>query len=407
VLEVLSTDVITAVFARLRAAYAQRDPAAIAANYADDCVVDSPVAGVHTGPHAVERTLRAIFSSFPDLSLVPEELLISGNRAVWMGRWVGTDSGGFMGLPPTGKPVSFGMIFIYAFNEDHRIVHERRVYDFSRLLMFLAGEAEPATEGPRLYRQMLERTQQEHELKIAADIQHALLPESRYTGADFEVAATSVPCRAIGGDFFDYFQLPREGFAFVLGDVAGKGPPAALLASMLQGIFSANALRDGTPAGLMSQANEALLRRAIEARFATAVYAALDRRGRLTYCNAGHNPPFLVGKSGVRRLECGGTVVGAFERAIFDEDTQQLESGDVVVAYSDGLTEARDPRGEEFGEDRVLACVEANFAVSPTDLIECLLSEVHEFSAGAAQSDDLTMLVLRYTGEPSAVMIRG
>ena len=82
-----------------------------------------------------------------------------------------------------------------------------------------------------------------------------------------------------------------------------------------------------------------------------------------------------------------------------DEDTQQLESGDVLVAYSDGLTEARDPRGEEFGEERVLACVRANFALSPTDLIECLLSEVHEFSAGAAQRDDLTMLVLRYTGE--------
>jgi sigma-B regulation protein RsbU (phosphoserine phosphatase) len=236
-------------------------------------------------------------------------------------------------------------------------------------------------------------------LKIAAGIQQALLPGSRYTGAGFEVAATSVPCRAIGGDFFDYFQLPRGGFAFVLGDVAGKGPPAALLASLLQGIFTANAFRDGTPAGLLSQANEALVRRAIDARFATAVYAVLDRRGRLTYCNAGHNPPFLVGKSGVRRLECGGMVVGAFERAIFDEDTQQLEPGDVLVAYSDGLTEARDAGGDEFGEERLLSCVKANSDLSPTDLMECLLSTVHQFSAGTAQSDDLTMLVLRYTGD--------
>ena len=192
-------------------------------------------------------------------------------------------------------------------------MHERRVYDFSRLLLYLAGEAEPATEGPRLYRQMLERAQHEHELKIAAGIQQALLPASRYLGAGFEVAATSVPCRAIGGDFFDYFHLPRGGFAFVLGDVAGKGPPAALLASLLQGIFSANAFRDGTPAGLLSQANEALVRRAIEARFATAVYAVLDRRGRLTYCNAGHNPPFLVGEAESGDSSCGGMVVGAFD----------------------------------------------------------------------------------------------
>jgi predicted ester cyclase len=398
VLQVPSTDEIAAVFARLEAAYTNRDPAAIAANYAEDCVVDSPVAGLHTGPLAVERTLRAIFSSFPDLSLVPEELLISGNRAVWIGRWVGTDSGGFMGLPPTGKPISFGMIFIYAFNQDRRIVHEQRVYDFSRLLLYLAGEAEPATEGPRLYRQMLERAQNEHELKIAAGIQQALLPSSRYTGAGFEVAATSVPCRAIGGDFFDYYHLPRNGFAFVLGDVAGKGPAAALLASLLQGIFTANAFRDGTPAGFVTLANDALVRRAVEARFATAIYAMLDRRGRLTYCNAGHNPPFLVSRSGVRRLDWGGMVVGAFEHATFDEDTQQLWPGDVLVAYSDGVTEARDSSGEEFGEERLLSCVQANCTRSPVDIMECLLSTVHQFSAGTAQSDDLTMLVLRYTG---------
>jgi sigma-B regulation protein RsbU (phosphoserine phosphatase) len=280
-------------------------------------------------------------------------------------------------------------------------VHEQRVYDFSRLLMYLSGEAEPATEGPRLYRQMLERAQHEHELKVAASIQQSLLPASRYSGRGFAVAASSVPCRAIGGDFFDYFHLPRGGFAFVLGDVAGKGPPAALLASLLQGIFTANALRDGTPAGLLSQANEALVRRAIEARFATAVYGVLDRRGRLTYCNAGHNPPLLVGRTGVRRLECGGMVVGAFEGAVFDDDTQQLEPGDVLVAYSDGLTEARDPRGEEFGEERLLSCVKAHCTLSATDLMECLLATVHQFSEGTAQTDDLTMLVLSYTGESS------
>lgn len=400
-LSVLPNDDIAAIFARLQTAYAKRDAAAIAAHYAEDCVVDSPVAGIHSGPLAVERTLRAVFTSFPDLSLIPHELLIAGNRAVWMGRWVGTDSGGFMGLPPTGKPISFGMIFLYTFDHEHRIVHEQRVYDFSRLLMYLSGEAEPATEGPRLYRQMLERAQHEHELKVAASIQQSLLPASRYSGRGFAVAASSVPCRAIGGDFFDYFHLPRGGFAFVLGDVAGKGPPAALLASLLQGIFTANALRDCTPAGLLSQANEALVRRAIEARFATAVYGVLDRRGRLTYCNAGHNPPLLVGRTGVRRLECGGMVVGAFEGAVFDDDTQQLEPGDVLVAYSDGLTEARDPRGEEFGEERLLSCVKAHCTLSATDLMECLLATVHQFSEGTAQTDDLTMLVLSYTGESS------
>jgi sigma-B regulation protein RsbU (phosphoserine phosphatase) len=91
-------------------------------------------------------------------------------------------------------------------------------------------------------------------------------------------------------------------------------------------------------------------------------------------------------------------VVGAFEHATFDEDTQQLWPGDVLVAYSDGVTEARDSSGEEFGEERLLSCVQANCMRSPAEIVECLLSTVHEFSAGTAQSDDITMLVLRYTG---------
>jgi len=330
--------------------------------------------------------------------MVAEELLIVDNRAVWMGKTQGTDTGGFMGLPPTGKPFSTTMIFLFTFDDHHKVLRECRIYDFSRMLLQLAGEAAPPTEGRELYREMVERAQRDHELKIAAEIQHALLPASRYVGKAFEVAATSVPCRAIGGDFFDYYHLPREGFAFVLGDVAGKGPPAALLASLLQGIFTANAYRDGTPAGFVTLANDALVRRAVEARFATAIYAVLDRRGRLTYCNAGHNPPFLVSRSGVRRLEWGGMVVGAFEHATFDEDTQQLWPGDVLVAYSDGVTEARDSSGDEFGEERLLTCVEANCTRSPAEIMDCLLSAVREFSAGMAQSDDLTMLVLRYTG---------
>jgi steroid delta-isomerase-like uncharacterized protein len=394
----VTTEDIAAVLARLRSAYSRLDAAAIVADYAEDCIVDSPMGGVHRGRPAVERTFRAIFSAFPDLAIEFEEPLIVDNRAVWLGTAWGTDTGGLMGLPPTGKTFSTKTIFLVTFDDNHKILRELRIYDFSRLLLQLAGDAQPAIEGRQLYREMVDRAQRDHELKIAAEIQHALLPASRYVGKAFEVAATSVPCRAIGGDFFDYYHLPRDGFAFVLGDVAGKGPAAALLASLLQGIFTANAYRDGTPAGFVTLANDALVRRAVEARFATAIYAMLDRRGRLTYCNAGHNPPFLVNRSGVRRLEWGGMVVGAFEHATFDEDTQQLWPGDVLVAYSDGVTEARDPSGEEFGEERLLSCVQANCTRSPVDIMECLLSTVHEFSTGTAQSDDVTMLVLRYTG---------
>jgi sigma-B regulation protein RsbU (phosphoserine phosphatase) len=277
-----------------------------------------------------------------------------------------------MGLPPTGKPVSVPVVFLFTFGKNDKIVHERRMYDFGQALLRLADDAVPAIDNPHLYRELVERARREQELKVAAEIQRALLPQSCHSGTGFEVAATSIPCRAIGGDFFDYFTLPDGAFSFVLGDVAGKGPPAALLASMLQGIFTSNAYRGDTPATAICQANDALMRRAIEARFATIVYGALSCDGALTYCNAGHNPPLLVGKRGVLRLETGGMVVGAFEQAIFDEQTLHSEPGDLLVAYSDGVTEARKATGDEFGEERLLDCVRANTDLAPSELLECV-----------------------------------
>ncbi len=229
----MTPEEIRVVFARHQDGYARHDAAALASNYAENCVVDSPIAGRHVGRVAVERTFRTLFSAFPDLRHHTEEFLVFGDRAVWTVTATGTDNGGLMGLPPTGKPFSAPLILLFSFGNGGEIVEERRMYDFSRLLLHLAGEAEPPTEGPHLYQELLERAKREHELKVAAGIQRALLPQSFYRGAGFEVAGTSVPCRAIGGDFFDYFTEPNGAFSFVLGDVAGKGPPAALLAAML------------------------------------------------------------------------------------------------------------------------------------------------------------------------------
>ena len=153
-----------------------------------------------------------------------------------------------------------------------------------------------------------------------------------------------------------------------------------------------------TGRSISGHANAALVRRAIEARFATVVYAVLSGDGRLTYSNGGHNPPFLIRKRGVRRLDCGGLIVGAFEQATFHEEALQLEPGDRLVAYSDGVTEALNTEGQEFGEERLLSCVTANLGLAPTSLLDCLLDAVHEFSDGVAQTDDITMLVLRYSG---------
>ncbi len=262
----------------------------------------------------------------------------------------------------------------------------------------LATEAAVAIENARLYRETLEKARMEQELRIAAEIQQALLPEPRRKGEFFEAVGQSVPCRSIGGDFFDYVDLPNGAFGFAVGDVAGKGAPAALLTAVLQGVFASQASSGSSPSETLSRVNIALIRRAIESRFATALYAVIGSKGELTYCNAGHNPPMVFGKNGVERLEKGGLILGLFEHATFEEGTATLYPGDLLVAFSDGVTEALSTEGEEYGEQRLLDCVQANREKSVAELLDSIFASVREFTAGAVQSDDVTALVLRYDG---------
>jgi phosphoserine phosphatase RsbU/P len=262
----------------------------------------------------------------------------------------------------------------------------------------LATEAAVAIENARLYRETLDKAKMEQEMRIAADIQRALLPEPQRMGGFFEAIGASIPCRAIGGDFFDYVDLPGGEFGFAVGDVAGKGAPAALLTAVLQGVFASQSSSGTGPALTLSRVNQALIRRSVESRFATAFYAVLTPDGQLTYCNAGHNPPLLIRKTGVEHLEKGGLILGLFEHATFEEETVQISPGDVLLTFSDGVTEALSASGDEYGEDRLLECAMHFRDRSVGDLLEGILASVRQFTAGAVQSDDVTALVLRYVG---------
>src|SRR5262249_20958690 len=154
--------------------------------------------------------------------------VITGDRVVHTMTAVGTDTGGFLGQAPTQRPFRVFIVTIHDVVAG-QIVHERRVYDVSGLLLQLAQGDERIEETPRVYRGVLDATRLDHQIKIAASIQPALFPAPQCSGDGYELAATSLPCRAIGGDFFDYFDVGDARLAFVLGDVAGKGPPAALL----------------------------------------------------------------------------------------------------------------------------------------------------------------------------------
>ena len=262
----------------------------------------------------------------------------------------------------------------------------------------LASEAAMAIENARLYKEVLEKAKFEQELKVAAAIQQSLLPVGNRDGAFFSTAAASIACRAVGGDFFDYVDLPSDQFGFIVGDVAGKGSPAALLAAAVLGMFSAEATYQKSANELITRLNRGLFRRAIEARFLTTFYGMLGRDGSLTYCNAGHNAPMLVAASDVRRLETGGVVLGLFDHAAFDEETVTMLPGDLLVTFSDGVTEALNPAGEEFTDDRLIASIQTHRQKPLAQLVDSVLGDVRAFCAGATQSDDITLVMVRFNG---------
>ncbi len=264
----------------------------------------------------------------------------------------------------------------------------------------LATEAGVAIENARLYRETLEKARIEHELKIAAEIQRALLPEGSHTGSFFEAAGMSVQARSIGGDFYDMQDNSDGSFGFLCGDVAGKGPAAALLTSKILGIFSAFSAVGDTPEELVDHINKVLTRRAIDARYATLLYAQLQPSGRLLFCNAGHNPPLIYGAGGLRRLEAGGMPVGMFETAPYSGDEPALSPGDTLVLYSDGVTEAHNVAGEEFGEARLVTVLERYSRGSAAIVLEQIINAVKDFARGAEQYDDVTALVVKYHGPP-------
>ena len=266
----------------------------------------------------------------------------------------------------------------------------------------LANEAAVAIQNAELYRAALENAKLEREMQTAAEIQRALLPNRQRSGPFFEAAAMTLPCRSIGGDFFDYIDRSDGALAFALGDVAGKGPPAALLGALMQGSLAAEGSVETGPAATVTTVNAALVRRGIQGRFVTLFYAVLYPDGRLVYCNAGHNAPVLVTTGGVERLETGGMVVGLFDGVPFAEGTVSLKPGDYLVLFSDGVPEAMNQEGDEYGDDRLLECLAVMRSTACEPRLQELFASVERFTAGAPQHDDVTAMVVAYQPRASA-----
>jgi len=237
--------------------------------------------------------------------------------------------------------------------------------------------------------------EQEREIAEAKSIQEKLLPREIPQMAGYEIASSWQSAGAVGGDYFDVLPLSEDMLGLCIADVAGKGIPAALLMSNLQAAVRGLSSPSLDPDVVCSRLNALVWRNTHSDRFVTFFYAQLDGRARLLrYANAGHNAPFVVHADGSHeRLREGGGVLGVFGEQSYEPGRIQLVPGDRVVLFTDGVTEACNPDGEEFGEARLLALLEEHRALPASAIQEKIVAAISEFSAGH-RTDDATLLVL-------------
>jgi phosphoserine phosphatase RsbU/P len=237
--------------------------------------------------------------------------------------------------------------------------------------------------------------EQEREFAEARAIQEKLLPREIPQMAGYEISAASQSARIVGGDYFDVLPFAEDTMGLCIADVAGKGMPAALLMSNLQAAVRGLSSSSLSPGLLCSRLNSLTYKNTASDRFITFFYAQLDGASRrLRYANAGHNAPFVMRRDGTHvRLVEGGGVLGIFAEQDFSDGNLELLPGDRVVLFTDGVTEACDPGGEEFGDGRLLRVLEEGRALNARELQKRILSSVAEFSH-AHWADDATLLVL-------------
>jgi sigma-B regulation protein RsbU (phosphoserine phosphatase) len=264
-------------------------------------------------------------------------------------------------------------------------------------LVLLASQVAIAIENARLYEQVVAaEARHDRELKIAREIQSCLIPDQFPELEQVEFGADYRPARILGGDLYDFFRYEEQVVALAIGDVAGKGAAAALYGALVSGILRTRAHRKYPPAEMLRLVNLSLRQRAVEGRFMTLCYATYDARDRiLRLSNSGAPPPILCRGGKAECLTVEGFPLGMFDQAEYKERAIRVEPGDVFVFCTDGLLEARDLEGEEFGFERLGRVVEEFAALPARRLIEKIFARIEKFTLGSGRADDRTVLVLK------------
>src|SRR5687768_5021721 len=290
----------------------------------------------------------------------------------------------------------FGIIYA-----DSPIAEGRFTEDHLKVLTTLASVAAIRVENTRLVEARLERERLERELALASEIQQRFQPTAPPHVKGYELQGISFPCYEIGGDYYDFIERDDGRLVIALGDVSGKGTAAALLMSSLHAAIHAQSASHDSLVATISAVNRYLADNIPANRFVTLFYAELDpESGSMSFLNAGHNPPLIVHAAGtVEQLSSGGLPLGIKGDAEYREGRTHLKHGDVLVIYSDGVTEAASPNGEEFGPTRLYEVVSRNVDASAAGIRDRIESALTKFSQGTPAADDITLVIVKRQAE--------
>jgi sigma-B regulation protein RsbU (phosphoserine phosphatase) len=260
-----------------------------------------------------------------------------------------------------------------------------------------------------LVKERVQKERLERELEIAKEVQEQLFPKQAPKLKNMELTGLCLPARIVSGDYYDFLKFDSRFMGLALGDICGKGISAALLMANLQATLRSNVFArgtcahhddisgDGRVAGVVKVLNQQIYNFTSANKFASFFYAVYDDlQSTFTYCNAGHNPPLYFTDSGFRRLSTGGTVVGIFPDAEFEQETIQIKSGDIFVAYTDGIIESINEYGEEFGEQRLIDLVRGKSDMPAEKLQKAIVDEVLGWAFEEERDDDMTLIVARF-----------
>jgi steroid delta-isomerase-like uncharacterized protein len=387
--------------------------------------VEHPIpSGLPPGTEGLKQMTIKYRTAFPNLKATLDDIFAEGDRVAFRWGVSGTHLGDWLGIPPTGNHLRATGITVFRITDGKVVEGWTSIAELSpteeelrwlaeggRLAgssdIFSAERGDPSSPIWDVLTRNLtwrlrvaeiqERERIEQELRVSRRIQQALLPETIPQLDGWGIAEYYQPAREVGGDFYDFLQLADGHLGLVVGDVSGKGIPAAVLMANTQSVLRTVVQRNSAPGQALMEANEVLCTYVPTNMFITCFYAILEpHSGRMRYANAGHDLPYMWHDGEAEELRARGMPLGLMPGMRYEEEEVDLEEGDSVLFYSDGLAEAHDPKGEMFGFPRLRTFVAEHGEEG--SLGDLLMEELYSFvGQGWEQEDDITLLTLKHS----------